>query len=218
MSTLIGPLLSSIEGAAKNSTLLAYGQTGSGKTHTLFGSPGSLTMTSVAKEGGKVSGWGVIPIAMMNAIEMVGGTGKVRVSAKEVYGNKVYDLLDNLKPLAFSSAQGTGLGVGNCRVATLDGSGSYGGTHPPGCRCGDCWKAKEKAKKERMEMRNSGAFKKSASIRSMGRTGNEVEEFRTIGEKLVEVTNLDEIVDMCSVIEATRSSKAHLLNDRSSRR
>ena len=29
----------------------------------------------------------------------------------------------------------------------------------------------------------------------MGRTGNEVEEFRTIGEKLVEVTNLDEIVD-----------------------
>jgi hypothetical protein len=218
MTSLLSPLVTSIRGGSSNSTLLAYGQTGSGKTHTLFGAPGSLTATSVEREGGgRVRGWGVIPLAMVEALEIAGKEGKVRVSAKEVYGNKVYDLLDDLKPLSFSSAKGTGLGVGNGRVATLDGSTSYGGTHPPGCRCGECWKAKEKAKKERMALRNSGAFGQSNSIRKMSKTGNEVSSFRTIGEKLLTITSLQEVVSLCSIVEATRSAKAHLLNDRSSR-
>jgi len=176
MSNLCGPLMGSIRDGDRNATLVAYGQTGSGKTYTLFGKEGSLTTLSLEKaSGGRVGGWGVIPTVMIESLDIVGG-GKVRVSAKEVYGNKCYDLLDSLKPLSFSSTQNTGVSVGHGNISLLDGRKSYGGTHPPGCRCGDCWKAQEAVKKERIEKRNSGAFGKGgSSIRKMSKTGNEVE-------------------------------------------
>ena len=81
MTQLLNPLIESIKEGSSNSTLLAYGQTGSGKTHTLFGAPGSLTVTSLQREGGgRVGGWGLIPLAMLETLELAGETGKVRVS------------------------------------------------------------------------------------------------------------------------------------------
>ena len=208
-----------------NSTVIAYGQTGSGKTYSVFGPPNCLTKHVLSDSFPTCPpSWGVFPKALFEIVTS-GEFSRIQLSSVEVYGSNVYDLFNGRAPLRI----GTGGGVDNERVkvlhrsrsCTLSGEKSFGSTHPSSCRCGDCWRAKQQAKKELKDLRDSGAFSRGGpSIaqrrrKALGMTFDV--DFKTIGEKLVSVSTPEDIVNAASTIEATRQSEAHNLNDRSSR-
>eukprot|EP00796_Vickermania_ingenoplastis_P010770 gene10769-7498_t len=60
-------------------TCFAYGQTGSGKTHTMLGEEDEL---------------GVYALAVADMFHRMGAGGRVQVSFYEIYGGKLYDLLN----------------------------------------------------------------------------------------------------------------------------
>ena len=155
---LAAPLVSSLQ-RGYSCTLLAYGQTGSGKTHTMFGPPGSLTDAALeqAGHGAAPQSWGVFPRTVLELLHMPGFDGALHASAVEVYQDKAFDLLAERAPLTVGSSKAghrVRAGAGKPIVIGNAGAESRGGAHPPGCRCGDCWKANKAALSARLAKRD----------------------------------------------------------------
>ena len=123
-----------------STTLLAYGQTGSGKTHTMFGPPGALTEASLLQAGGAVPPlWGLLPRAILELLSL--DVGQIHASAVEVYQDRAFDLLADRAPLTVGSRNPGLKQDARAAVSVLNStSEKLHAVHPPGCRCGPCWK------------------------------------------------------------------------------
>ena len=208
--------------AGYDCTLMAYGQTGSGKTHTMFGPAGCLTEASVQQAGKDEvpSEWGLFPrtvLTMMHSCE--GGQPTLHASAVEVYHENVFDLLEDRAQLMIGTAKPIGQKVGG--EADLGGNAhrAINGVHPACCTCFKCFQMQEKAKQER----GKGGYTALSSAAARGRGGNGgkgagEDQFSTVGEKLMPLRCAEDVARFARTVEATRSARGHLLNDRSSRR
>ena len=216
-------------------TFLAYGQTGSGKTHTIFGPPGSLTQESLAQAGGGVPpAWGLLPRLALELLR-AGAGSTLHASAIEVYQDKAYDLLADRAPLTVGTksagrkVEGADHGAivignhGGAAGACSSGVGgtAHAGSHPPGCRCGACWKAKEAekaARRAKVEAIQAGrrAAPPPAAARAGG-AGGDATTFATVGETLIKLETPEDVARLALTVEVTRTATAHNLNARSSR-
>ena len=228
-------------------TLVAYGQTGSGKTHTMFGPPGCLVEARVrqwrsesrgtSKSSDAPRDWGVFPRAVLELMRTP-GVRSIRASAVEVYHENVFDLMNERTQLSLGSSK-TKFGR-RVQGATESGSddvaarGGQGGVHPSCCTCHKCFqlqeKEKERARAERALIAStrgsssravSGgtrtASSSNAATASSSSTQATRETFSTVGETLVPLDTPESLAIFARSVEATRTSKSHLLNDRSSR-
>jgi len=224
-TALAAPLLEKLL-AGYSCTLLAYGQTGSGKTHTMFGPPGSLTEASLRDSGGRApASWGVFPRTVLQLLE-VSGLGTLHASAVEVYQEKAYDLLADRAQLAVGS-QRLGMQVAGDKNPLIIGNSdaeAVNGTHPPGCRCGPCWRAGKERLASRLAAVRDGKPPAAASGRRAGAVGEDKRasggkhaDFATVGESLWQLKTPEDVARLARVVEATRIAKSHQLNARSSR-
>jgi len=202
-------------------TLMAYGQTGSGKTHTMFGPPGCLTEAAVKAAGGEIPDkWGLFPRSVMQMMRSDGDEVMIHASAIEIYHESVFDLMDNRNPLTVGSKE-VGLKVGGAADLLSDFSNSVTahGVHPAHCTCHRCFAKKEAAKEEKKKARAA----KAAAAREATKAGRSdsgsspQEKFATVGETLVPLQAPEDVARFARTVEATRTAKAHRLNDRSSR-
>jgi len=196
---------------------IAYGQTGSGKTHSIFGPPGLLTEDAASEHsvGGGItipSAWGVFPRAlalMLLELELNGTSegrtstasrAQLRVTAVEVYLERVYDLLNDREPIAIAgtSAKATSKRMNNSNVVR-DAKGKW---VPP-----STWKTVNDEREER-EKKSTAEGRRSESALS---------DLQATKSKEVVVTSLGDIANVARTIESTRSAKSHSLNERSSR-
>ena len=227
-------------------TLVAYGQTGSGKTHTMFGPPGCLVEARVrqwrsesrgtSKSSDAPRDWGVFPRAVLELMRTP-GVRSIRASAVEVYHENVFDLMNERTQLSLGSSK-TKFGR-RVQGATESGSddvaarGGQGGVHPSCCTCHKCFqlqeKEKERARAERALIAStrsssravSGSTRTSSSSNAAASSSSSTqttrETFSTVGETLVPLDTPESLAIFARSVEATRTSKSHLLNDRSSR-
>ena len=204
--------------AGYDCTLMAYGQTGSGKTHTMFGPAGCLTEASVQQAGkDKVpESWGLFPRTVLQMMHSCvdGQSSTLHASAVEVYHENVFDLLEDRAQLMISTSKPIGQKVGG--EADLGGNAhrAINGVHPACCTCFKCFQMQEKAKKEK----GKGGYTALSSAAARGRAGGEDNSFSTVGEKLTPLRSAEDVARFARTVEATRTARGHLLNDRSSRR
>ena len=118
-----------------NAVFLAYGQTGSGKTHTILGPPGVLTEQDYKASGGSPQSWGFFPYAAVATLGSLQHRGlakraQLKVSAVEVYLEKMFDLLNERQHVAIPGAS---VRAGSTRVdnneTLYDANGKW---RPPG--------------------------------------------------------------------------------------
>ncbi|KAK3282307.1 hypothetical protein CYMTET_9950 [Cymbomonas tetramitiformis] len=215
-----------------NCTLMAYGQTGSGKTHTMFGPPGCLTEAAVhqRREDGPAAAagedvavpetWGMFPRSVLILMQLE-GVVSLHASAVEVYHENVFDLLDDRNPLPLGSMKP--LGTKMSGKADEGGSGafkrSFNGMHPASCTCHGCFQAQEEAKRAKEAARLARAERAPAkSTSASAKAAAPVEDtFATVGETLTRFQSAQDVACFARTVEATRTAKSHLLNDRSSR-
>ena len=212
-------------------TLVAYGQTGSGKTHTMFGPPGCLVEARVRRwrEESHSShssdspdaprDWGVFPRAVLELMR----TPEVRsihASAVEVYHENVFDLMNGREQLSLGSSR-TKFGR-RARGAAESGSDdvagdrrAQGGVHPSCCTCHKCFalQEKEKAREKAARARRTERARPERLEQSTSR----LETFHATGATLTRLDSPESLARFARSVEATRTSGAHLLNDRSSR-
>jgi len=229
-SALARPCLEKL-GLGYSVSLVAYGQTGSGKTHTMFGPPGSLRSDSAAE-------WGLMPRLLSDLLDTPNVT--LSASAVEVYQDLAYDLLSDSCPLTVGSkgrGQQTGVRNNVAVAGPISGTlGAVGGAHPAGCYCCYCERAKMKKQEDfrRMMAERRGepppfdikgtdpmkAKRKSKSSPNMARReskGAGGGGYATVGEKIMPLRNLDDVLELCRTVELSRTSASHDLNERSSR-
>jgi len=148
----------------------------------------------------------------------------VHASAIEIYHESVFDLMDNRNPLSVGSRE-LGLKVGGAAdlLSEFSSSVTTHGVHPAHCSCYRCFAKKEAAKDEKKRNREAKAAavleerprgSKAASHRD---SVAPADKFATVGETLVPLTTPGDVARFARTVEATRTAKAHLLNDRSSR-
>ena len=214
-------------------TLVAYGQTGSGKTHTMFGPPGCLVEARVRlwrEESSSSSSdaprdWGVFPRAVLELMRTP-GVRSIRASAVEVYHENVFDLMNGRAQLSLGSSR-TKFGR-RVRGAAESGSddvaarGGLGGVHPSCCTCHKCFALQEQENKRMREQREATRMAKSRreiekDEKRVDQKKNVRETFATVGETSVLLDTPESLARFARSVEATRTSKSHLLNDRSSR-
>ena len=163
------------------------------------------------------------------------GVRSIRASAVEVYDENVFDLMNAREQLSLGSSK-TKFGR-RVNGATESGSddvaarGGQGGVHPSCCTCHKCFqlqeKEKERARAERALVastrfgsggtRTSRSSKNAPSSSSSNAQQTTRETFSTVGETLVPLDTPESLARFARSVEATRTSKSHLLNDRSSR-
>ena len=195
------------------------------KTHTMFGPPGSLTEAAVdaAGGGGVPDTWGLFPRAVLHVMQREGETAAaVQASAVEIYHEGVFDLMDNRNPLQVGRRE-VGLKVGGVadELSTFSNSFVAHGVHPAHCSCHRCFAKGEAAKEEKRRAREA----KMREAREASRRPREPsaesappqEKFATVGETIVPLQSPADVARFARTVEATRTAKSHLLNDRSSR-
>ena len=140
--------------------------------------------------------------------------------------------MDERAPLNINATKPAGTRVKG--RADLGGNGSNekgvgmakNGVHPASCNCFGCFKAKEAAK-EAAKRAKQGANKRGGRIpgrrtsqldQGCGkRVGDGQANFTTVGERLSRLGSAEDLARFARTVEATRTAKSHLLNDRSSR-
>lgn len=212
-------------------TLVAYGQTGSGKTHTMFGPPGCLVEARVRRwrEESHSShsshssdssdspdaprDWGVFPRAVLELMRTP-GVRSIHASAVEVYHENVFDLMNGREQLSLGSSRSKigrrASGAAESGSDDVAGDrGAQGGVHPSCCTCHKCFALQEKEK----------AREKAARARPerLEKTTSRLETFDATGATLTRLDAPESLARFARSVEATRTSGAHLLNDRSSR-
>ena len=183
----------------RNNTLFVYGQTGSGKTHTLFGPPNSfhsaaLDSTNVNEKFRNVNipnSWGLFPRIVLHllSIQQQHNNNNVGITATavEIYMDNCYDLLNDKQKIAVE-------GYGRSRK--VSGRGSFLETCEVKRDANGKW-IPPRTEVDRQPIDNEGY-----SMR--GATSTILSDVRTLR-------------DFLSIVEATRTSKSHKLNERSSR-
>ena len=212
------PLLEQLR-SGYSCTLCAYGQTSSGKTHSVFGPPGCLTVTSVAQAQGETPAeWGIFPRLVLDIQKM---DSVVHASAIEIYQDMPYDLLDDRAPLSVGTKR-AGLKVGG-GVVTVHGNtraSNHCGTHPPGCSCRKCFEAITKMKAATVAAARRGSVGKNHQFDPSPhprQNKQQQDQFATVGETLQKLETAEDVARFALLVEGTRTSVGHALNDRSSR-
>ncbi|KAI9348470.1 P-loop containing nucleoside triphosphate hydrolase protein [Obelidium mucronatum] len=204
-----------------SATLIAYGQTGSGKTYSVLGPPGCLTENELSQAGGAIPArWGLLPRILMN---LVGDSSlSVLASAVEVYQDSVFDLLAERKLLQVKAANAQGRVDSAIPFSHLSkqAPATFNGVyvHPSSCVCRSCYlermsQGKNKGPDRAIKGTGEGNNRKG----EQGSSKSNSADFATVGETLRAIRTSIDVALLCRVIEATRSSHSHLLNDRSSR-
>lgn len=179
----------------RNNTLFVYGQTGSGKTHTLFGPPNSfhsaaLDSTNVNENFRNVdipTSWGLLPRIVLHLLSIQQQHVGITATAVEIYMDNCYDLLNDKQKIAVE-------GYGRSRK--VSGRGSFLETCEVKRDANGKW-IPPRTEVDRQPIDNEGY-----SMR--GATSTILSDVRTLR-------------DFLSIVEATRTSKSHKLNERSSR-
>ena len=221
-------------------TLVAYGQTGSGKTHTMFGPPGCLVEARVRQwheESSSSSSdaprdWGVFPRAVLELMRTP-GVRSIRASAVEVYHENVFDLMNARAQLSLGSSRTKFgrrvFGAAESGSDDVAARGGLGGVHPSCCTCHKCFALAEAENKRMRQQREATRIRMTASRTSTSRRSssdvpgstlqnqNVRETFATVGETSVPLDTPESLARFARSVEATRTSKSHNLNDRSSR-
>jgi len=187
----------------------------------MFGPPGCLTEAALGAAGGGVpEPWGIFPRTVLRLLGAP-GLGSLHASAVEVYQDKAYDLLADRAPLTVGSAKKgvvVGAGKGKPLIIGNKNAETVAGAHPPGCRCGACWKANKEALAARLAKRDGGG---RPAARARGATsgggGADSEQFATVGETLVALKTPSDVARLARTVEVTRVATGHALNARSSR-
>ena len=210
-------------------TLVAYGQTGSGKTHTMFGPPGCLVEARVRRwrEESHSShsshssdssdspdaprDWGVFPRAVLELMRTP-GVRSIHASAVEVYHENVFDLMNGREQLSLGSSRSKigrrASGAAESGSDDVAGDrGAQGGVHPSCCTCHKCFALQERDKKKAARARPERLFEKTSRL----------ETFDATGATTTRLDAPESLARFARSVEATRTSGAHLLNDRSSR-
>ena len=197
-------------------TLCAYGQTGSGKTHSVVGPPGCLTSTSVVQaRGGIPNEWGFFPRLVLDILRME-PRSVIHASAIEIYQDAPYDLLADRAPLSVGTKRaGLKVGCGPVTVHGNDRASNHCGTHPPGCSCRKCFEAITKLKTMHAAAARNGTNNQSPQQKKQN--DQQRDEFATVGETLQRLETAEDIARFALLVEGTRTSVGHALNDRSSR-
>jgi hypothetical protein len=180
---------------------IAYGQTGSGKTHSIFGPPGMLT-DDAAATGTIPDAWGVFPrsLAMLlNELQSGSIHAQMRITAVEVYLERVYDLLNDRAVLAVAGISSKATSSRIDVDVTYDANGKW---KPP-----THWK--ESMDREAAKDRGETTATRNINKNSITNNNNNAKEMT--------VSSMQDIALVARTIEATRSAKAHSLNERSSR-
>jgi len=159
----------------------------------------------------------------------------VHASAIEVYHEIVFDLADDRNQLSVGTSKPMGLKVGGAADLGGNGEGKVGavnGVHPAHCTCHKCFKlqkaqkeaekAARLAKAESAQSRNRKPRARSVTAMAGAVVANvtsaaNAETFATVGETLVPLRSAEDVARFARTVEATRTAKGHLLNDRSSR-
>ena len=200
-------------------TLCAYGQTSSGKTHTVFGPPGCLTVTSVVQTPDRSPlEWGIFPRLVLDILKM-DPNSVIYASAIEIYQDAPFDLLADRAPLSVGKKRaGLKVGSGPATVHGNDRASNHCGTHPPGCSCRKCFEAitKMKAIKAAARKDSTGTSRHRANYNYPRRRQNE-DQFTTVGESLQRLETAEDVARFALLVEGSRTSVGHALNDRSSR-
>jgi hypothetical protein len=190
--------------------------------------------------------WGLFPRAVLELMRTP-GVRSIRASAVEVYHENVFDLMNAREQLSVGSSKTKfGRRVEGSTESGSDdvaARGGQGGVHPSCCTCHKCFqlqrKAKERVRAERALTASSrsssravsgGTKASSSSTQQTNETFSTVgetpvlldapqtrETFSAVGETLVPLDTPESLAQFARSIEATRTSKSHLLNDRSSR-
>lgn len=109
----------------RNCTLFVYGQTGSGKTHTLFGPPNSFHDNSLSPDHAKEvfqgasipNSWGLFPRIVLHLLHATKSSAMgVTATAVEIYMDQCYDLMNDKQRIAVA---------GYGRSAKTSGRGSF---------------------------------------------------------------------------------------------
>merc|ERR1719482_2420294 len=86
------------------------------------------------------------------------------------------------------------------------------GVHPPGCRCGKCWKARNEQLAARLAQRDGGGgaagSKKASAVGSKKRD----ESFGVVGAAMVPLKTPHDIARLARTVELTRTAASHNLN------
>jgi hypothetical protein len=224
-------------------TLVAYGQTGSGKTHTMFGPPGCLvearvrqwheeSSSSSSSSSDAPRDWGVFPRAVLELMRTP-GVRSIRASAVEVYHENVFDLMNARAQLSLGSSRTKFgrrvFGAAESGSDDVAARGGLGGVHPSCCTCHKCFALAEAENKRMRQQREATRIRPTASRTSTSRRSssdvpgstlqnqNVRETFATVGETSVPLDTPESLARFARSVEATRTSKSHNLNDRSSR-
>ena len=140
----------------------------------------------------------------------------IHASAVEVYHENVFDLMNGREQLSLGSSR-TKFGR-RARGAAESGSddvagdrGAQGGVHPSCCTCHKCFamQEKEKARAAAESSSRTSLVPKATSIRR--------ETFDATGATTSLLDTPESLARFARSVEATRTSGAHFLNDRSSR-
>ena len=105
-------------------------------------------------------------------------------------------------------------------LSTFSNSIVAHGVHPAHCTCHRCFAKGEAAKEEKKKAREAkiqAAREASRRPRPEKTSEPPQEKFATVGETLVPLRSPADVARFARTVEATRTSKSHLLNDRSSR-
>ena len=194
-----------------NCTFFVYGQTGSGKTHTLFGPPNSFHSESLAStnvdevfHNVKIpTSWGIFPRVVLHLLsnqqqqqqnnkqQQQSQTNNIGITATavEIYMDNCYDLIQDKQKISIE-----GYGKSN----KVSGRGSFLET-------------------TQVKRDGSGKWIPPRTLVDKQQSLNNNEGYGMSGAKSTILSNVNELLDFMRIVEATRTSKSHKLNERSSR-
>ena len=140
----------------------------------------------------------------------------IHASAIEIYQDAPYDLLADRAPLSVGTKRaGLKVGRGPVTVHGNDRASNHCGTHPPGCSCRKCFGAITKLKAMHAAAARNGTNNQSPQQKKQN--DQRRDEFATVGETLQRLETAEDIARFALLVEGTRTSVGHALNDRSSR-
>lgn len=176
----------------RNCTVFCYGQTGSGKTHTLFGPPNSFHSNTLNNDASEAFHNVKIPVEWGVFPRIVLSLLSKSKISSGITATAVEIYMDNCYDLMRDGQKIAVAGFGRSRK--VSGRGSF---------------------LETREVRRDSAGKWIPPRTLVEKPKNEGYEMR--GAKSLILTDVHSLNEFMSVIEATRTSKSHKLNERSSR-
>ncbi|KAK1739678.1 kinesin family protein [Skeletonema marinoi] len=178
--------------SGRNCTVFVYGQTGSGKTHTLFGPPNSFHSNTLKNDATEAFHNVKIPVSWGAFPRIVLSLLNNSKISSGITATAVEIYMDNCYDLMRDGQKIAVEGFGRSRK--VSGRGSF---------------------LETAEIKRDSAGKWIPPRTLVDKPKNEGYEMR--GAKSLILTDVHTLLEFMSIVEATRTSKSHKLNERSSR-